>query len=132
MDNLEKFIKENRESLDIYQPGKEIWKRVNSGIRVRKFLNLSPLLKAAMVILVLGSGFILFEITRDNRSSINTDLGNSASYSESPQLNETELYYSTLINNLYRKATPFLTGNPEIEVELKSDFSRLDSLCTEN
>lgn len=48
-----------------------------------------------------------------------------------PQLKETEIYYSNLVNSLYREATPLLTANPEIEKELTIDISQLDSICSE-
>ena len=50
---------------------------------------------------------------------------------ESSQLKETEIYYNNLVNSLYREATPMLTSNPEIQKELSSDISHIDSICYE-
>ena len=47
------------------------------------------------------------------------------------QLKETEIYYNNLANSLYREATPMLTRNPEIEKELSTDISQIDSICSE-
>jgi hypothetical protein len=49
----------------------------------------------------------------------------------SSQLKETEIYYNSLANSLYREATPLLTNNPEIEKELLTDISQIDSICSE-
>jgi hypothetical protein len=48
-----------------------------------------------------------------------------------PDLEETEIYYNNLVNNLYSEATPLLAGYPDIEKELISDLSQLDSICTD-
>ena len=49
----------------------------------------------------------------------------------SSQLKETEIYYNNLANSLYREATPMLARNPEIEKELSTDISQIDSICSE-
>jgi hypothetical protein len=48
-----------------------------------------------------------------------------------PDLKETEIYYNNLVHNLYSEATPLLTGYPDLEKELLSDMSQLDSICTD-
>ena len=47
------------------------------------------------------------------------------------QLRETEIYYNNLANTLYREATPMLSKNPEVERELLTGISQLDSICIE-
>jgi hypothetical protein len=46
-------------------------------------------------------------------------------------LKETETYYNTLVNSLYKEATPLLTNNPDIKKELNTDLSHIDSICVE-
>jgi hypothetical protein len=131
MDNLEKFVRENRKQLDRYKPDITVWYKIKASLKgVRSFYP-GILFKAAIVIVVLGTAFILYRKGTDKLTSEINIYGNSELYLNEPQLKETEIYYNTLINNLYREATPLLTGNPEIEYELKSDFSVLDSLCSD-
>jgi hypothetical protein len=128
MDNLEKFIRENRSAFDSYNADERTWNRIKYGLGTRRPALSQILLKAAMIIVVFGLSFIFFK-NRENR--ISNEVNGTGTYQGQIQLKETELYYNGLINILYRKASPLLTGNPEIENEIKIDFSVLDSLCIE-
>lgn len=131
MDNLEKFIKENRQQLDVYKPEKKVWKSIRSATAKKRTLSLNSFMKAAMILLMLGTGYILLRTGNGKIYNGKNGSDNVGGYSENALLYETELYYGNLINDLYKKASPFLTVNPEIESELKSDFSGLDSLCND-
>jgi hypothetical protein len=131
MDKLEEFIKNNREDLDRYIPPSGIWKGVNRRLRMRKYPFNRWLAIAAMFVVILGSAVILFR--SGNIVALNARLkGSDASLNSlSPQLKETEIYYNNMVNSLYREASPMLTANPEIEKELSTDISQLDSICVE-
>jgi hypothetical protein len=131
MDNLEKFIEENRPALDRYTADKRVWRRIRTDLNRKKSFTGNNLFRAAMILFVFGTAFTIYKLTDYRVSFVKNNFDNSEMYIQQPQLKETELYYNSLINNLYKKAVPLLTGNPEIEYELKSDFSVLDSLCTD-
>jgi flagellar motor component MotA len=125
MDNLEKFIKGNRDELDKYDPSPEIWYRIIKAVKpggrsVRFWIS-----AAAMIIVVVGTAFILLMISQKKNPGFNTDKNIQ------PALKETEIYYNTLVNLLYREASPLLTGQPEIEKELKTDMAQIDSICVD-
>jgi hypothetical protein len=130
MDNLEKFIRENRSALDYYKTDRRIWKRIKTGLQSERTFAGNLLSKAAMIIVVLGTAFSIYKLAENGFSTVKNN-DKAGTYPGQPQLKETELYYNSLINNLYREAKPLLTGNPEIEYELRTDFSVLDSLCIE-
>jgi hypothetical protein len=129
MDNLEKFIIENRPALDTYTPAKRTWRNIKSGLKAEHRITWNLFLKAAMIIVVFGTAFAVYKLATDRLSLANNN--DTELYQGQPQLKETELYYINLINNLYSKAMPMLTGNPELEQEMKIDFSVLDSLFIE-
>jgi hypothetical protein len=131
MDNLEKFIIENRSAFDRYTPAKRTWENIKSGLKAERPIIWNLLMKAAMIIVVFGTAFVIYKLTTDSLSLANNNNDDTELYQGQPQLKETEIYYNNLINNLYRQARPMLTGNPEIEQEIKIDFSVLDSLCIE-
>jgi CHASE3 domain sensor protein len=131
MDKLEEQIRKNREDLDRYSPSSGVWKKIKKGLKKDK----SPISRwlsiAAMVIVILGTALVFF--TQRNRwSDNNNELSKDSGLTPAnPHLKETEIYYNNMVNSLYREATPLLTGNPEIENELNTDISHLDSICSE-
>jgi hypothetical protein len=131
MDKLEEHIRKHRDDLERYSPSIAIWKRIKNKIRNDKTLISHWRSIAAMFIVILGTAvsfFIIGNKWSDYDRSINIESG---LYKYNPQLKETEIYYNNQINSLYREATPLLTGNPEIEKELTSDISHIDSICSE-
>lgn len=131
MDRLEEHIRKNREDLDRYNPSPGIWKRIKKGLHRNKSSLTRLISVAAMITVILGTAVIL-----SGPGQWLTDRGahnkkNGISVQIRSQLRETEIYYTSFANSLYREATPLLTNNPEIEKELLTDISRIDSICSE-
>jgi hypothetical protein len=131
MNKLEEYIRKNRDDLDKYTPSANIWRRINKELNKRKSPFIRWLSIAAMVMVVFGTAAILFKTVSRKSGESKTFTSETETVRLNPQLNETELYYNNLVNSLYRSASPLLTANPEIEKELKSDFSQLDSICAD-
>jgi CHASE3 domain sensor protein len=125
MDNLEQFIKSNRDKLDNYKPSPEIWNRITKSVNPGKRSVRFWFSAAAMITVIIGTAAILLMLSQKRNSTFNTD-----NYVQ-PALKETEIYYNTLVNSLYREATPLMTGQPEIEKELKTDMAQIDSICVD-
>jgi hypothetical protein len=125
MDNLEQFITKNREDLDKHEPSKNIWIGIKASLKTRKPLIPSWLAIAAIVTIIFGSAIVLFSLSQNKTSAY------AEGKSDQPILNETEVYYNALVNALYLKAKPFLTGQPEIAMELRTDMAQLDSICAD-
>jgi hypothetical protein len=131
MDRLEEYIRKNREDLDRYSPSNEIWNRINRNIRKGR-INRTRWLSAAAMIIVIFTTAALFYLGEDKRNfGVISRNGDALIMKANPDLKETEIYYNNLVNNLYNEATPLLTGYPDIEKELFSDLSQLDSICTD-
>jgi hypothetical protein len=131
MDRLEEYIRKNRGDLDKYTPSNEIWSRIDQSIRKGRIKRTRWMAAAAMIIVIFGTA-VLFYLGEDKKNfgAISRN-GDALIMKTNPDLNETEIYYNNLVNDLYSKATPLLTGNPELEKELFSDLSHLDSICTD-
>ncbi|MEI8226257.1 MAG: hypothetical protein WCG82_10050 [Bacteroidota bacterium] len=131
MDKLEEQIKKNREDLDRYSPSSGVWKRIKRGLNKEKSPIRQWLSIAAMIVFILGTVVVFFSPGK-RWSDINRGKNNEAGLtSTNPQMKEIEIYYNNLVNSLYREATPLLTVNPEIEKELNTDISQLDSICSD-
>lgn len=131
MEKLEEHIRKNREDLDRYSPSSDIWKRIRKSLKKEKSYMKRWLSIAAMIVVILGTAIIFFK-PEHRWSDSNRGKNNNEVFSQiNPQLKETEIYYSTLVNSLYREAAPLLTKNPEIKKELNTDLSQLDSICSD-
>jgi len=131
MDRLEEHIKNNREDLDMHNPSSDIWRRIDKSLGREKTLLPKWFSIAAMLILIFGSALFLYQ----GRNKMIWMNGGKKIEAEqevaNPQLKETEIYYTNLVNSLYQEATPLLVSNPDIKKELNTDISHLDSLCTD-
>jgi hypothetical protein len=131
MDNLEEFIRNNRENLDKYDPSDRIWKRIKTGLRKENTSLVMWLLIAAMIVIIIGTAVTFYKLGNTGIPNFKEKGFNADLLNNQPLIKETEMYYKSRVNSLYHEATPLLTGHPEIERELKTDMSQLDSICTD-
>jgi len=129
MSRLEEHIRKNREDLDRYTPSPDVWNKISIDVRKKKSL-LTPL-RAIAAVLVIATGLSAVILLQKRNISVNEEFENTVITSDGTQLKETEIYYNNLVNSLYSEAKPLLTGYPEMETELTSDFSQLDSIFTD-
>jgi hypothetical protein len=130
MDRLEEHISKNREAMDYYMPSPGVWKKIRRSIKKKKSPARKLLSVAAMITVIFGTSLVLYRtgyFGADGRSAKKSDLRAQ----ENPQLKESEMYYGNLLNSLFIEAKPLLTANPDIQKELVTDISHLDSLCLE-
>jgi hypothetical protein len=131
MENLEEYIRRNREELDKYEPPSGVWKGIGKRLNGKK----SPIYRwisiAAMITVIAGTAVVLYRSGLKPSELNNNNTLNPATTRASSQLKETEIYYNNLANSLFREATPMLAKYPEVEKELFTDISHLDSICLE-
>jgi len=116
MDRLEEYIRKNRDDLDKYEPSPEVWRGIRKDMNRGRRELVRWLSVAAMIAVILGTA-ALFYVTNHNKTH--------------PELVESEIYYNNLINDLFSQATPLLTGYPDLEKELLTDMSQIDSICAD-
>jgi hypothetical protein len=129
MDNLEEYIRKHREEMDRHKPSSGIWRRIRKEIKSGR--NSRWISIAAMVAVILGTTVVFLRPGFKPSQKAGGEIKNQAVMNGNSPLRETEIYYNNLANTLYREATPMLTKNPEIEKELSSDISQIDSICSE-
>jgi len=130
MDKFEEHIKKVRQDLDMYNPPSELWNRIEKELKKGKSINWKWLSVAAMVIVILGFATLLLKPSLKQNNNIEISNARRAN-PVTRQLDETEIYYNSLVSALYREAAPLLTINPEINKELTEDLSRLDSISSD-
>jgi len=121
MDNLEQFIRDNREEFDTKVPSLKIWAELDKQlppapqkqlvakrISIRRFLSIA----AAVTLLVgfgIGIGFSLSP-NANNEAITLSDL--------SPEYAEVEQYYSTQVNSQLAKLASYQATTPEMQADL--------------
>lgn len=131
MDRLEEYIRKNRYDLDIYKPSPVLWKRIRRGLNsyrrpVRRWISI-----AASVVIIIGTSVIFYQIGKGDRNASEFLTSGKESEAVRSQLKEAEAYYNNQVDKLYREAAPLLTGYPELESELNSDISQIDSIYSD-
>ncbi len=116
MDRLEEYIREKKDDLDKYEPSPEVWRGIRKKMHSGRRRLAGWLSAAAMIAVILGTA-ALFYLANHNKTH--------------PELVESEIYYNNLINDLFSQATPLLTGYPDLQKELLTDMSQIDSICAD-
>jgi hypothetical protein len=123
MDELEKHIKKGRAGMDIHDPDPGLWSRIETELPRRERRIGSYLWKAAVILIVAGTGLTVILRTNDSPERNND--------SQITVVKETYMYYNNQISSLYEEAGPLLTDNPDISLELEKSMGELDSLSVE-
>jgi len=131
MDRLEEYIRKNREELDQHEPSPGIWKGIRKGMDRGRTFYIRWISAAAMITIIFATAALFYVGQRRIDSSELSGNADAGFTKENNIINETEIYYNSLINNLYRQAGPILTEYPEIEKELFVDMTRIDSICAD-
>ena len=126
MDKLEKYILENRDNLDRYNPDSSVWESIESNTGKKKPSFRKIFFRAAALVVITGLSLMVYfyVITTSQTRNEGVNGGNLSS-----NLRETELYYTIKVNGLLEKAKPLLNDKPDLEKELMKDMSVLDSIC---
>lgn len=134
MDNLEEFIKENREHFDRYEPGDEVWDRISARRERHKIggLNWSSILwKAAAVIVILATSLISWDYFSHRHGSQDQLQADNKQEIVIPELREAEVYYTGQINDKLNEVNRVATGFPDIRLDVARDMKELDSVYVE-
>jgi hypothetical protein len=129
MDKLEEHIRKNREDLDRYSPSSKTWRKISREINKEKAPMRKWLSIAAMFVVILGTALVFIRYSGPGKGLLKS--GKAAETTQNPELKETEIYYNNLVNSIYLEAKPLLTANPDVQRELVTDISHIDSICSE-
>ena len=117
-DRLEDFVRDHNNEFDIFEPSDALWKgiekKMDKGTKHRISFYLS---RVAAVAAIFVLSFAIQQYIFNNRGEVII-----------PELQEAEMYYSSLINMKLEQVKPLLTGYPGLQEELERDLTELDSV----
>lgn len=134
-DNLEKFIIENREAFDVYEPNAELWNRIHQPAPKTIRLNWKTVLVrvAAVVVIFIASYFFHDLMQKDNGKDIAATEQNMEN-EEKNNVNvliEAEMFYTSQINSA-KEEIILLSGNDRrLMDDVNLDMVELDHLFDE-
>ena len=132
-DRLEKFISDNRDQFDLFEPDDGLWSGIESGEKQKRSFRIgwkAVIWRAAAVLIIFGASFVLQEFLHQRRSLV-SDREEDRILREIPELQEAEFYYTSLLDEKIRLIQPLIAKNPELGATLQEDLSELDSIYKE-
>lgn len=125
MNNLEQYIRNNKEEFDNKEPRDKLWTRVEKELDNGK-TDYSWMWRAAVVILLAVSGYLIWE-RQDH--AIETTV--ASEFYLDAQFTETELYYTQLIAQKRLLVVDYHLEDQEIKQDFKMDLASLDTIYLE-
>ena len=128
MNNLEEFIRANREEFDSKEPREKLWSHIESDLDGGSQKDFGWMWKAAVVVLVAVCGFLIWE---RGQHQVNISTASATDLYMGPEFLETELYYTQLITQKQQQVESFNQGDPELKNDFKNDLASLDTIYHE-
>ena len=126
-DRLEEFVSANKESFDRHEPDPSLWLKINPGEPQREKRRYLNWLRYAAALALIFAGFsagIYFLVNGGgSESGIQSQL--------SQEIEETENYYNTLVNEKYHELKTYLVDDQETHEMLLTDMEELDEIYKE-
>lgn len=124
---LEEFIKANKEGFDEFEPGADLWSRIEKQLppeapkkREAKTFSLGFVLRvAASVIVVMGISFVVFY-----KSTQNTKVDLAAI---NPEYAKQQMHYASLVESKRSELKAVAQTNPELYQEFSAEIAQMDS-----
>ena len=127
-DRLEDFVRQNREQFDLREPDPSIWLKINPAnapvVKERRSMRWLRV-AAAVAMIFAGSTAGIYFLTGGKAEM---DQYSSELYME---IQETEQYYSQMVNQRYDELKPFLASDPAAEEMLSIDMEELDEVYSD-
>lgn len=129
MKNLEHIIQENRSAFDLHEPSEGHFERFEQKLnrqhkRNQRFTVSFVLKAAAVALLVTLSGLWVYEQVIPQKVMNN----GIALHQISPEYNEVEMYYSTLVNQKFNEINSLKFSDDKQKVILLNELNQMDSI----
>lgn len=127
-DSLEEYIKNNRESFDLHEPSPEIWNRISNKSDKNNFSKYTWLSIAASVLVIISVSIFYYSLNNQNTINKISASIDSTQYSLPTEIQEAEVFYTTLINKKMLELGSLENSDQELMTDVNNDFSQLDSI----
>lgn len=127
-DNLEEYIKNNRESFDFHEPSEDIWNKISKPDKKNKFSSYTWFSIAASILVVISFSVFYYSFHNQKMAIELSASNDSTQYSLPTEIQEAEIFYTTLINKKMSELGSIENSDSEIINDVNNDFNQLDSI----
>jgi hypothetical protein len=134
-DKLEKFIIENREEFDVYEPNTELWDRIHKpSPKVIRLNWKTIMIRVAAVVVIFIASYFFHDMMQKNGEDIagnDQQMENEDQSGEVKVLMEAEMFYTSQINTA-KEEIILLSGNDkDLMEDVNLDMVELDNVFEE-
>lgn len=133
-DHLEEFVRKNRAAFDSEEPSPDLWSKIEGDLGSPASRRILPwrsyLWRAAAVVLIAGAAWTANDLTdRGDRTDpvLTAEDMMPQENPEAQELLEAEVYYASQVDSRIAEVEASLKDNPELIMELRKEFTELDS-----
>lgn len=131
-DKLEKFMFENREDFDVFEPGEEMWDGIQQSITPVRKLNWKTIaIRVAAVVVIFVASYFFHDLTQQNANVQTAEENNEQPNEQMQMLMEAEVFYTSQINSAKQEFILLSGENKELIDDIKYDLSELDKVFDE-
>lgn len=130
-DHFEDYVRKHRDEFDIHTPDPGLWEKIEKkrkGRRLNSRIILKYAYRVAAVVVIFILSYSYHELRENRKDARLAERFNEEIYEQIPELKEAEFYYSNLVNEKMNELQPLFAEIPEVQEEVISDFSELDSI----
>lgn len=132
-DRLEDFIEQNKDEFDIYEPGEQVWEKIetNKNSKKKRKISVSAIIwRAAAVITIFVISYFVHDFISVNNGNESDNLNQTivADCEIPDEVIETESYYISQVNMRLEELNNFSIEDPEIRKEVEADLNELDNI----
>lgn len=127
-DELEKYVIENRNGFDNFDPDPALFAQVQENIRPKRKISVSKIfLRIAAVIVIFISSYILHDYqSESNRATFLMEQADAVQIEEAKNFFDAKAYYTSIIGSKEKEVFGLSKNYPQIKKELISEFKEID------
>jgi hypothetical protein len=131
-DKLEKFVIENREAFDVFEPDDKIWDKIQGSTTPVKSLNWKTIaVRIAAVVVIFIASYFFHDLTQKDNGQLAITTEVEQPNEQMQMLMEAEVFYSTKINTAKDEFVRLSGDDKELLDDLNFDLGELDSIFEE-
>jgi len=132
-DDLERFVIENRDGFDDFNPDPALWNQVQKNIKPTKSFSFSKMIyRAAAVIVIFISSYYYHDYRYNNKqAALLLEYADPTQIENAKNFFEAKAYYASMIVNKEKEVSKLTKDFPELRKELKLEFQEVDKRLSE-